>query len=181
MGILPSLGLHSAPRPLGQRIQTSTEELLEMPPDTLVAYLTILSWHMLERQTFTLLHFLRQTRSREASNPRDKIYSLLGPLLSVALKPDYHLSMSQIYCLVTHEIIIRHQNLDNLMEPPSFKQPYGNPSLQRLYTVIAAEPPHFHDLQPKLISPATQQQILVFTIYRRLVMCIGLNKATLLM
>ena len=69
---------------------------------------------------FPFLHLLDIARSFEATDPRDKIYGLLGfPTLDKGLgagsiTPDYTLSASEIYTEVTHKLLEKEKNLNVL-------------------------------------------------------------------
>ena len=64
--------------------------------------------------SFQLSFLLNQTRSRIATNPRDKIYSLLGLVRNSSIKPDYGTSMERIYCTVAKTLITADKSLDIL-------------------------------------------------------------------
>jgi hypothetical protein len=62
-----------------------------------------------------LRDLLWDTRYRRASDPRDKIYSLLGLMgdpMSKLLQPDYTKSVSEVYSNATHHLVAQHSSLD---------------------------------------------------------------------
>lgn len=69
--------------------------------------------HVRDDQLKTLTRFLEQTRPRKSSDPRDKIYGLLGLIRDSAnptdLRPDYSRSSVDLYTDVAMRII-RHEN-----------------------------------------------------------------------
>ncbi|KAI1179025.1 heterokaryon incompatibility protein-domain-containing protein [Nemania sp. FL0916] len=64
-----------------------------------------------------LSHFLRQFRSRKATDPRDKVYALLGMSIwtrGAPLQPDYQLELEQVYINTMMKIIEEINSLDIL-------------------------------------------------------------------
>ena len=61
--------------------------------------------------SFPLSLLLKQTSSRVATDPRDKIYSLLGLVPNSNIKPDYGTSVEEIYCTVAKQIIATDKDL----------------------------------------------------------------------
>ncbi|KAH6639409.1 heterokaryon incompatibility protein-domain-containing protein [Boeremia exigua] len=76
--------------------------------------------HNQESETLPFLHLLDVARSFEVTDPRDKIYGLLGlPTMyddrsKDPIIPNYALSASRVYTDVTRKYISREQNLDIL-------------------------------------------------------------------
>ncbi|KAK4204702.1 heterokaryon incompatibility protein-domain-containing protein [Triangularia verruculosa] len=65
-----------------------------------------------------LLAYLMHTYNRDATDPRDKVYGVLGladaRLRNVGITPDYRFTISQVYCDATVRIITTSGNLDVL-------------------------------------------------------------------
>ncbi|WAO89022.1 HET domain-containing protein [Fusarium falciforme] len=105
----------------------------------------------------TLLELLVQCRFRQASDPRDKVYALLGLIDadadnsagSFAIEADYRLSTSQVYCHATRQLLLQLGNLNVLgactpttnLELPSWVPDWSAPSGPR---------PLMHDARGKL-------------------------------
>ncbi|KAI1133663.1 heterokaryon incompatibility protein-domain-containing protein [Nemania abortiva] len=71
-----------------------------------------------ESKSFTFLDLLWNTWDREAANPRDKIYSILGVArneLIPRIIPDYSKPMEQVYKEVARSIIMTEENLEILL------------------------------------------------------------------
>ncbi len=72
-----------------------------------------LGWNAGKRQP--LRELLWDTRYRRATDPRDKIYSLLGLMgdpMSKLLQPNYNKSVSEVYSNATHHLIAQNSSLD---------------------------------------------------------------------
>lgn len=70
-------------------------------------------WNKGRRQP--LRELLWETRYRRATDPRDKIYSLLGLMgdpMSKLLQPDYTKSVSEVYSNATHHLVAQNSSLD---------------------------------------------------------------------
>lgn len=128
---------------------------------------------------FPFLHLLDTARGFEVTNPRDKIYGLLGfptlcdDLCPDAIIPNYALSVAQVYTNVSHNYIKTNQNLDILalvattqdMEPinalpswvPNFNSivtaaPISSINAGQQYTAGLSRPLH--------LSPSTNPHLL---------------------
>lgn len=71
------------------------------------------------KQAFSLSNLLKKTRLYEASDPRDKIFAMLGianpPVKnSAAFTPNYNLSEQEVYCQFTRAIIMEDAGLNIL-------------------------------------------------------------------
>jgi hypothetical protein len=72
-----------------------------------------LGWNNGKRQP--LRDLLWDTRYRYATDPRDKIYSLLGLMgdpMNKLLQPDYTKSVSEVFSNATHHLVAQHTSLD---------------------------------------------------------------------
>jgi len=85
-------------------------------------------YHVMD-QKISLEHLLRQFRHREATNPRDKVYGLLGLVndwgVEQPLVPDYEKdsTLEAAFCRVVIEIIKASGSLDILCQPTQAMQP----------------------------------------------------------
>ena len=64
-----------------------------------------------------LRELLWETRYRRATDPRDKIYSLLGLMgdpMSKLLQPDYTKSVNEVYSNATHHLVAQNSSLDSI-------------------------------------------------------------------
>ncbi|EEU42374.1 uncharacterized protein NECHADRAFT_79878 [Fusarium vanettenii 77-13-4] len=105
----------------------------------------------------TLMELLIQCRFRQASDPRDKVYALLGLIdadadksaSSFAIEADYRLSTSQVYCHAARKLLLQSGDLNVLgactpttnLELPSWVPDWSAPSGPR---------PIMHDARGKL-------------------------------
>ncbi|KAL2687874.1 hypothetical protein Neosp_005443 [[Neocosmospora] mangrovei] len=104
----------------------------------------------------TLLELLVQCRFRQASDPRDKVYALLGLIdadlnksYSFAIEADYGLSTNQGYCHAAQQLLLQSGDLDVLgactpttnLELPSWVPDWSAPSGPR---------PLMHDARGRL-------------------------------
>jgi hypothetical protein len=74
---------------------------------------------------YGLLDLSHEFRSREATNPRDKLYALLGPMANAAdrgVVPDYSKPVREVYMCFVRSHISQYQSLVNL----SFAEYWGN-------------------------------------------------------
>jgi hypothetical protein len=69
----------------------------------------------------SFFHLLVSTRIQSASDPRDKVYGILGlptsdsdPETSPFIVPDYSLSKTEVYTEIAEKILIEHQEIDLL-------------------------------------------------------------------
>ncbi|RSL65857.1 hypothetical protein CEP54_004056 [Fusarium duplospermum] len=104
-----------------------------------------------------LLELLIQCRFRQASDPRDKVYALLGLIDadlddsagSLAIEADYRLSTSQVYCHAARQLLLQSGDLNVLgsctaitnLELPSWVPDWSAPSGPR---------PLMHDARGRL-------------------------------
>lgn len=80
---------------------------------------------------FYLLHLLRITRTKLASDPKDRVYGILGILpheVRVKLRVDYRLSVREIYIDVV-EILLRSGNMDVICESIHYPPQISNANL----------------------------------------------------
>lgn len=78
-----------------------------------------------------LLQLLKNYREREASDPRDKIYALLGiagDLSIYRIVPDYRLPFEEVYKATALQLILTYRSLEILNLNPRSSQSSGLPS-----------------------------------------------------
>ncbi|KAF2727801.1 HET-domain-containing protein [Polyplosphaeria fusca] len=78
----------------------------------------------------TLSDLLWNTWDREATDPRDKVFAVLGLVGNEAhgIRPDYNQTMVQVYCRTTKHIIREEQSLDILLAANGIQRGDGLPS-----------------------------------------------------
>ncbi|KAH8665163.1 heterokaryon incompatibility protein-domain-containing protein [Tricladium varicosporioides] len=82
-----------------------------------------------ERKRQSLKDLIRETRYREATDPKDKIYSLYGLMgdhTNEYLKPNYSLSVAEVYSNTSRHFIMQSKSLDCLLGWQNGLPPYAN-------------------------------------------------------
>lgn len=79
---------------------------------------TLKATHLRESPADELLFYLLRTRTRAATDPRDKIFAVLGlvegSVRDIGIKPDYEASVDDVYRAATSSLIAASGNLDAL-------------------------------------------------------------------
>jgi hypothetical protein len=91
-----------------------------------------------QRQFFSPLQTLRRFHEREATDPRDKVFGLLGLLSDPFISPDYSMSRDEVFLTTAIRIIVSTQSLELLTGANSSTQP-GLPSWSPDWSIPSKE------------------------------------------
>jgi hypothetical protein len=68
------------------------------------------------------LRTLQQFHNRQATDPRDKVFGLLGLLKEMPIQPDYNMGVGEVFTQVSTNVLVQSQSLDLLAGHRSSKQ-----------------------------------------------------------